>query len=151
MTLAWIENKSAETEQVIHSSTFEGTSDHDVQQAIDACIEKACTLLHQNIQDDSRFLLFEWDTTNAILTIVVTDDSKQQDSRDVVKCHFTLLDQKTITESASQDKTQQPRVDELAENILYWIKDYLTTCAPFLRYSLIAAFHQGSRATCTLL
>ncbi|WP_153039194.1 hypothetical protein [Microbulbifer sp. Q7] len=123
-----------ESEHNIHHSTIVGASEQDIQLAIDASVEKACDLLDNNIQDDSRYLLFGWNSEASILTIVVTDDDKRHDSRDVVQCHFVSGD-------------QQPD----PEDIQFWIKDYLTTCAPFLRYSLIAAFHLGSRASCTLL
>lgn len=122
-----------DTVYVIHHSSFAGTSDEDVQHAINTCIDKACDLLDKSIQENSRYFLFGWDNASSTLTILVTDETKAHDSPDVVKCDFS--------------GTQQ--LDP--EDIQYWIKDYLTTCAPFLRYSLIAAFHQESRASCTLL
>ncbi|MBB5210638.1 hypothetical protein [Microbulbifer hydrolyticus] len=122
------------SERVIHSASLEVTSDEKMQQAIDACIDKACGLLENNIQDDSRYMLFGWNVDTSTLTIVVTDDEKEHDSRNVVQCQFTAT-----------DESLDP------EDIHYWIKDCLTTCAPFLQYSLIAAFHQESRASCTLL
>ena len=122
------------SERVIHSASLEATSDEKMQQGIDACIEKACGLLENNIQDDSRYMLFGWDVDTSTLTIVVTDDEKERDSRNVVQCHFIVT-----------AKQLDP------EDIQFWIKDYLTTCAPFLRYSLIAAFHRESRVSCVLL
>ncbi|MFV8783033.1 hypothetical protein ACNKU7_11465 [Microbulbifer sp. SA54] len=160
MNLTWTENKTLSqpagdtgqrSEYVIHSSTIEKTSDDGVQRAIDACIDKACTLLPRNIRDDSRYLLFGWDAVNSTLTIVVTDDSKEKDSPDIVQCRFSSLVEKMNSESADPDHSQHSAADELADNIQYWIKDYLTTCAPFLRYSLIAAFYRESRSSCALL
>lgn len=139
------------TEFFIHYATCEGTSDSDVQLAINACTDKACALLDHNIRDDSRYLLFEWDSTNSTLTIVVTDDSKQKDSPQIVQCHFPALNHKLNTANETQDSKWQCQTAEIADHVHYSIKDYLTTCAPFLRYSLIAAFHQETRATCTLL
>ena len=121
-------------EQVIHRSQLNSTSEQEIQQAVDTCIEKACELLESNIQDDSRYLLFGWGADTSTLTIVVTDDDKVKDARDVMQCQFV-----------TGGKPLDP------EDIQFWIKDYLTTCAPFLRYSLIAAFHRESRANCTLL
>ncbi|WP_226704397.1 hypothetical protein [Microbulbifer elongatus] len=121
-------------EHVVHRCSVEYYSDQDAEIAINACIDKTCGLLDSNIQYHSRYLLFGWDTTSSTLTIVVTDDEKQRDSRDVVQCQFVAT-----------DKPLDP------EDIQFWIKDYLTTCAAFLRYSLIAAFHRESRANCTLL
>lgn len=143
MKLDWaIHEKSSRTgaaqgsdrEHVIYHSILDGASEQEIQLAIDISIEKACDLLESNIQDDSRYLLFGWDADTSTLTIVVTDDEKQRDSRDVVQCQFVAT-----------DKPLDP------EDIQFWIKDYLTTCAQFLRYSLIAAFHRESRASCTLL
>ncbi|WP_160153868.1 hypothetical protein [Microbulbifer sp. ALW1] len=122
------------TQHVIHQSSFNGSSTSDIPLAISACVDKACDLLENGIRDDSRFMLFGWDANASTLTIVVTDDDKVRDSRDVVQCEF-------ITDDHQLDP----------EDIQFWIKDYLTTCSQFLRYSLIAAFHRESRATCTLL
>lgn len=119
---------------VVHQCSVEGSTEREAQQAVDACIDKACALLEHSIQDDSRYLLFGWDADTSTLTIVVTDDQKQQDSRDLVKCHFI---------------GEHVRLNP--EDMQYWIKEYLSICTQFLRYSLIAAFHTGSRASCTLL
>ncbi|WP_428818351.1 hypothetical protein [Microbulbifer sp. MCCC 1A16149] len=118
----------------VHHGSCEGSSEHEVQKAVEACIDKACDLLEQNIQDDSRYLLFEWNPKTSTLAIVVTDDGKERDSRDVVQCHFV-----------ANDIALNP------DDIQFWIRDYLTTCTQFLHYSLIAAFHCDSRADCTLL
>ena len=125
---------SEDTAHALHLCEFKGESDRDVQLAINTSIDKACDLLEQNIQDDSRYLLFEWNAKASTLTIVVTDDGKERDSREVVQCHF-----------AANDIALNP------DDIQFWIRDYLTTCTQFLHYSLIAAFHRDSRADCTLL
>jgi len=137
MNLMWriVSEESKESpERVIHYANLEVTSDDETQRAIDTCIEKTCGLLENNFQEDSRYLLFGWDADASTLTIVVTDDEKQRDSRNVVECQFTAT-----------DEPLDP------EDIQYWIKDYLTTSTQFLRYSLIAAFHMGERKFCTLL
>ena len=143
MTLTWAVSENSaplnaatgnNTGYVVHHCRSDGNSNREIQEAINACIDKACALLGRSIQDDSRYMLFGWDADASTLTIVVTDDEKQRDSRNVVQCQFTAT-----------DESLDP------EDIQYWIKDYLTTCAPFLQYSLIAAFHQESRASCTLL
>jgi hypothetical protein len=82
-------------------------------------------------------MLFEWDEDNASLSIVVSDAKKAHDSPQMVKCCF-----KALSENMPSD---------YAENIHFWIRDYLTTCAGFMRYSLVAAFHTGNRNACTLL
>ena len=160
MNLNWAMSKRqnpAETalgdniEYVVHECRYEGNSDRDAQQAINACVDKACALLEQNIREDSRYLLFEWDVENSTLTIVVTDDSKQSDSRDIVKCHFSAIDQRLNPADADPHSEWQSDLSEFADDIQFWIRDYLTTCTQFLNYSLIAAFHRESRANCTLL
>lgn len=160
MDMNWIENDTAnpygatvgdDAEYTIHYSVFDGVSDSEVQLAINACTDKACELLEKNIREDSRYLLFGWDLSSSTLTIVVTDDGKEQDSQGIVKCQFAGIDQKFNSNEATAESDRGARARELADDVQYWIKDYLTTCAPFLRYSLIAAFHRGSRANCTLL
>ena len=134
MNLMWRTEGGNSPECAIHHTCIEVTSDDEMQQAIDSCIEKACGLLEHNIRDESRYLLFGWEPGTSTLSIVVTDDEKACDSPHTVRCHF-------IANAEQLDP----------EDIQYWIKDYLTTCAPFLRYSLIAAFHRESRASCVLL
>ena len=160
MELSWAINNGKDpfaaavgdhTQYTVHFSEFNGTSDNEVQQAINACVDRACELLEKNIRDDSRYLLFEWDVVYSILTIVVTDDAKEADSQYVVKCQFAAIDKKLTPENAQPDSEWESRVSEFAEDVQFWIKDYLTTCAPFLCYSLIAAFHRESRANCVLL
>ncbi|MCK7597397.1 hypothetical protein M0G74_08970 [Microbulbifer sp. CAU 1566] len=160
MELSWAINSGTDpfaaavgdhTQYTIHFSEFNGTSDNEVQQAINACVDRACELLEKNIRDDSRYLLFEWDVVYSMLTIVVTDDAKEKDSQYVVKCQLTAIDKKLTPENTQPNSEWESRVSEFAEDVQYWIKDYLTTCAPFLNYSLIAAFHRESRASCTLL
>ena len=105
-----------------------------IKQAIGEAIEKASSLLDANIDDESLFLMFEWDETQPCLTIAVTDDTKAKTSPDVVRCSFATLDE--------QYDTQQ---------IQLLVKDYLSTCKQFLRFSLVAMFNTGSRENCELL
>ncbi len=158
MNLNWIQQEGVNpfehltgdtTEYIVHYSEFEGDSDEQIESAVHACIDKMSTLLDKNVHDDSMFLLFEWDVVYSILTIVVTDSAKQKDSSDVVKCSFTAIDSKM--RGAEPGDEQELKVNDLAENIQFWIKDYLPTCTTFLRYSLVAAFHRESRDKCSLL
>ena len=126
--------QASDREYTIYQANAEGKTAQSVQHAIERSIDKACDLLKDNIEDDSRFLLFGWNAETSTLTILVSDDEKYRDSQGVVQCQLTA---------------NGLQLDP--EDIQFWIKDYLSTCAPFLRYSLIAAFHRGSRANCTLL
>lgn len=137
------------TEFVIHFAEFDGDSDEQVEAAINACIDRASALLDKNVHDNSMFLLFEWDPVYSILTIVVTDSSKERDSTDVVKCSFPAIDTKMQHFKPSDE--WERKTNDYAEDIQFWIKDYLATCTSFLGYSLVAAFHKESRDKCVLL
>jgi len=156
MNLNWIQKEGANerltgdtAEYIVHCAEFDGTSDEQVESAVHACIDKMSTLLDKNVHDDSMFLLFEWDVVYSILTIAVTDSAKQKDSSDVVKCSFTAIDSKMRVVESSE--ARESKVNELVENIQFWIKDYLPTCTTFLRYSLVATFHRESRENSLLL
>jgi hypothetical protein len=137
MNLNWKDKKGVKS--TVHYTEFEGVPDDQVQLAINLCIDKMAQLLGSNIKDDSMYLMFEWDISHSNLTIVVTDETKSHDSDNVVQCYFTNVDETLKSEY------------ELAEDVEFWVRDYLTTCTVFLNYSLIAAFHCGSRAASKLL
>lgn len=158
MNLNWIQQKGVNAfegligyapEYIVHYAEYDGTSDEQIESAVHACIDKMSTLMDKNVHDDSMFLLFEWDVAYSALTIVVTDSAKQKDSSDVVKCSFTAIDSKMRT--VEPGDARELKVNDLAENIQFWIKDYLPTCTTFLRYSLVAAFHRESRENSFLL
>lgn len=120
--------------QIIH---FVSNPEHfTTKELVEGCVEKATSLLHINIEDESLYFLIEWNQQDKQLSIVVTDDSKQKDSKELTQCKLT-------------DDTQS--CDELAENIQYWARDYLTTFDAFINYSLVALFHQDTRQKTRLL
>ncbi|WP_054112562.1 hypothetical protein [Marinagarivorans algicola] len=119
----------------IHNAKCSHSEHLALKLAIEQCIEKACSLLVSNIQNDSLYLLFEWFPDVATLSVVVTDSSKMQDAPYVIECQFTLSDNNA----------------DMSEQIQYWIRDYLTTCASFMQYSLVAAFHSQGREHSVLL
>jgi hypothetical protein len=136
MYLDWQENHSASDQaaaddRIVYLAQCDGDTDETLRNAIRDSIEKAVSLLHLTIRDDSLYLLFEWDKREACLDIVVTDAQKQQDSDRIVRCCM----------SATEDNCS----DETAEKIQFWIRDYLTTCDGFFAYSLVAVFHSHSR------
>lgn len=143
--LAWktsdIERTSPQydkTKQTLHSSTCRIEKAEQLVPIVNQCIEKAACLLAENLTDESRYLMFEWQQDKKELTIVVTDDSKLNDSQHIVKCQFTQFD------CLDSD-------NEFAQNMRESIHNYLTTCSEFMRYSLIAAFHVDSRQNSILL
>lgn len=128
------DNQKGEARYTLHSLQVDDCSQDNITQALASAIETASALLDSNIDDESLFLFFEWDNASSTLTIAVTDDTKQKTSPDVVRCTFATL--------SEQQNAQQ---------IQLLIKDYLSTCKQFLRFSLVAMFHTGSREHCELL
>lgn len=110
----------------------------DLKLALEACAAKAISLLDKAIQENSLYLLFEWNSETRRLNIVVTDASKQQDSP--IRLNITFPQVATLG-------TQE----ELAESIHFLLKDYLASCSAFFAYSLVAIFHSSNRANSQLL
>lgn len=138
MHLHWQENtiqSNTGSQQHQHVSQYLGDTDQSIKAALGQCVEKAAELLPVNIQDDSLFLLFEWNKEHSQLNIVVSDADKNQDSPHLVRCDFTGL--------------QNPAAYQ--EKVSYWLTDYLTTCAAFMNFSLVAAFYVNNRQESTLL
>jgi len=160
MNLVWKEHQGVNpfeaaagdtTEYVVYLSEVENHSDEMVKSSIESCIEKSVSYLPKNVKDESRYMLFEWDVVYSILTIVVTDDAKEYDSPMVVKCCFSGLDDLTQAVQAKSENEWERYVNDYAEKVKYWIKDYLTTCPGFMNYSLVATFHCEDRSNCVLL
>ena len=138
-------------EHVIHLAYFKELGEDKLKLAVINCIDKAIELLPQNIGDDSRYLLFEWDVVHSTLTIVMTDDSKEKDSRHITKCIMSALDEKMNELASTSEKAWENKREELSESVKYWIHNYLTTSSGFMRYSLVAVFHNESRKNTQLL
>ncbi|WP_323815003.1 hypothetical protein [Cellvibrio sp. NN19] len=103
-----------------------------LKDGLEACAAKAINLLNDNIQDDSLYLLFEWNPQTNSLKVVVTDANKQQDAPISVGADFEQTDIAT-------------------EQVKFLLSDYLASCSAFFRYSLVAIFHSSSRTDSTLL
>ncbi|ARN72766.1 hypothetical protein [Oceanicoccus sagamiensis] len=129
------------TEGVIYSYRCEDNEDVAIRKVINQSIDKAVSLFHRNVWDQSRYVIFGWDRESKVLSIAVSDDSKTVDSPDTVQCEIAHY----LTSGQGQDLDQQ------ADNIQYWIRDHLTTCGEFFSYSLIAVFHRQSRDKTVLL
>ena len=139
--LTW--NTTPDTNHLIHSTHIDESSEKTVKLAIEACTDKAVSFLKTNIQDDSLYLLFEWDAQAAILTVVVTDATKTHDSHNIVKAIFNSV--------ANNLQGQHEDTEAYADLIKFWLHDYLTTCSAFFSYLLVAIFHSSTRANTELL
>lgn len=149
MPLIWKEHTTSE------SCTFLAqVQEHNnsaISSAIACSIDKAVSQLNDNIDDNSRYLVFEWDAKNSILSIVVTDEKKENDAPIVVKCCFTALAEKTKKLTNTSLSEWEIKVKQNTENIKDIIRDYLTTCHSFFSYSLVAVFHSEGRSNSVLL
>jgi hypothetical protein len=119
--------------------------DAELELLIIACVDKAVSLMPQNIDDDSQYLLFEFDSSDT-LRVVMTDNSKQQESGHRVACDMSAL-----TPYLAQSSYWKFKDERFADIVKYCIRDYLTTCGAFMRYSLVATFSEGDRARTELL
>ncbi len=126
----------------LHSTSALDSDENTLRKTIEACADKAIGLLKTNIQDDSLYLLFEWNEESTTLNIVVTDATKQNDTPELVSCTFPHLALALVNEEQKAANT---------ESIKFWLHDYLTTCAAFFSYSLVAIFHSSTRNNTELL
>ncbi len=129
------------------NTTIHSTSELDIDESkicktIEACADKVIGLLKTNIQDDSLYLLFEWNEELAQLKIVVTDAAKKNDAQESVCCTFSNLALSLLNQEQRAAYT---------DIIKFWLHDYLTTCTAFFSYSLVAIFHCSTRDNTELL
>lgn len=119
-----------------------------VKQAIEATAANIISLLADNIQDDSLYLLFEWDPIKLELIASITDASKTRDAAPHICCDFPDI----RSSFARLDPTEQleQQVD-LTECVKFWLHDYLATSTAFLKFSLVAIFHASTRESTELL
>ncbi len=136
INLDWKRQISTNNQCEIISATVENSQRELIHLAIKNTVDKAVSLLADNIKDNSRYFLCEWEPLINCLTIVVTDDSKTIDGNTAVK----------LTLSASPKNNE-----ELTDDVRHWIHNYLTTHAGFMQFSLIAIFHSSSRNKTILL
>jgi hypothetical protein len=124
--------------QTIYTSRFTGSDQPALKHALETCATKAVGLLELNIEQDSLYLLFEWNPLAAMLTIVVTDADKTRDSAYKVQASFPDL------LPASTDES-------LPDTIKFLLSDFLASYSPFFSYSLVAIFHSSNRQETSLL
>ena len=124
------------------------TAHNSLKDELETCAAKAISLLDKNIQDDSLYLLFEWNARTAELNVVVTDAGKQQDSPFSVGAHFPALQQEIQLLPVAD---QEAKIETINEWIKFLLSDYLASCSAFFRYSLVAIFHSSTRSNSNLL
>ncbi len=141
-------NTITDNKKINHSCDFVSLSNEQLKLAMQACAGKAVSILKENIQDESLYLMFEWSPEDSILTIVLTDAAKQQDACQKVTGVFLELNRSLnqLTPAARAEQTQTT-----TELIQFWLYDYLTTCSEFFKYSLVAIFHSSTRNNSQLL
>jgi len=124
-------------ELVLVAAEASVTDEQDLQLAVDEAIEYGVQLMATNVRDKSRYFICEWNTLELRLNIVVTDESKTEESPIALELSLPGM--------ADMDRQKS------TELIQFWITDYLSTCSAFLRFSVIALFHTGDRTRGTLL
>lgn len=125
---------------LIHYVQCDDPQDTVVQSFINSAIDRSIAIIPQSMHDDARYLLFNWDPYKASLTAVTTDDAKSHDAPESIQLDIPAWQVSTSSEAPRQ-----------TEKLHYWIRDYLTTCAEFLHYSLIAVYCEGDRSKTRLL
>ena len=138
--LIW--NSLTQHNRTLHTALVAEISEATVRKSIEACAEHAISTLNENIQDDSLYLLCEWQPATAELSISVTDARKTHDAPNSYRCVFTELARTLVDEKTQQTYT---------ESVKFWLHDYLSSYAPFFNYSLVAIFHSSTREQTELL
>lgn len=126
-------------DRLIYSAQTDVHDNHGIKQALEAAARQAIALLDTSIKDDSLYLLFSWKQPAQQLQVVVTDASKTRDSDTQVQLSF------------SQQPRESLSPEDFAEQLHFWLKDFLASYAPFFRYSLVAIFSAGDRTQTRLL
>jgi hypothetical protein len=143
--LNWTTSSTPTT--IIHAASVADSAAASVKASVEAATDQAVALLKNNIQDDSLYLLFEWNADAAKLTILVTDASKTQDAPELVCCSFPML----ALEASNSDARGALTSATSTDSVKFWLHDYLTTCTAFFSYSLVAIFHSSTRSNTELL
>ncbi|MEX1668172.1 hypothetical protein AB4876_04565 [Zhongshania guokunii] len=151
MAVQWTESATElnGSECILHRAVIAASATLEINQVLAECVERAAALLDQNVDDDSLYLLFEWEAATSILTAVVTDDSKSRDAKHRVQCDMSAMN--TAIAELSASNQWQYQGESFTDIVKHGLRDYLTTCTGFMRFSLVAAFHSGSRQQSELL
>ena len=120
----------------IHTAHVVACDDVTIKNAIEATVEKAVSHIGDNVKDESRYIIFEWNADAASLSIAITDDTKTQDAHHIVVCVFSDF-----------------KIDaqESAVYVRVLIMDYLPVCSGLMKSSLVAVYHSEGRNRTSLL
>ncbi|MGS2717288.1 hypothetical protein ACVBE9_03895 [Eionea flava] len=142
--MEWTTEKNTDNTQTVYYSHCKNNNEAAIKHAVNQTLEKAISYLYDNIQDDSLYFLVEWNNDDQSLAVVVTDDSKQKESKHKVHCDFSEIGNSKVVD----ENTPSP-ID--VSSIQYWARDLLTTDTQYIRFSLVAIFSQGDRQKTQLL
>lgn len=141
----WQQQSSAQG--TAYLNCFNGYDQPALKHALENCAAKAVSLLDTAIDDDSLYLLFEWNPLAAELQVVVTDATKQRDSAHTIQAQFPDL----RAQLHPAESGNSASIDALNETVKFLLSDFLASYSPFFSYSLVAIFHSSSRAETQLL
>ena len=131
---------SQDTQHILHVANCQSNQEPALKHAVIDTAHKAAQLLVDNIEDDSLYLMFIWNSHESTLTVVVTDDTKSRDAVHVVRCAFPVAIEKS-----------QSLGEPFSSFASYWIRDYLTTSSDYMKFSMVATFADGSRDVSNML
>ncbi len=120
-----------------HSSICDQATESGIKLSALEAADYALVMLGESIDDDAMYCLFDWDESQSTLSIVVTDQSKACDGKNIISIRFSGINDALIGEQADTMK--------------FWLRDHLTTSADFMKYSLVAGFTRDARNTVELM
>ncbi|WP_444921634.1 hypothetical protein ACJJID_04290 [Microbulbifer sp. CnH-101-G] len=138
-------------EYEVHSTESPALSSDDIYQDLAENLERAVSKFNQNVNDTSRFFLIHWEPLASTLTLSVTDDQRENDSRVLVRCHFTALEKQLQESEYESDSEKQAALGMFSEDLHFWCKEFLSTDQGFSQFSLIALFTDSTRDRAVIL
>src|SRR5690554_1661401 len=134
----FVSNDPHAAEGRFHHAQSNAMDDSALVNDTDAALDKAVSFLNANVKNESRYFLVEWNRPSSTLRLAVTDDAKLEDGADVVVLGFTALNAKIQTAGDLERELY-------SEKMQFWVKEYLSICAGFMDYSLVAVFTDSTR------
>ncbi|WP_226647457.1 hypothetical protein [Microbulbifer variabilis] len=138
-------------EYEVLSTESRALNSDEIYQDLAESLELAISKLNQNVNETSRFFLIHWEPLTSTLTLSVTDDQRENDSRVVVRCLFTVLEKQIQESRYESDSKQQTAQVEFSEDLHFWCKEFLSTDQGFSQFSLIALFTDSTRDRAVIL
>ncbi|MBA4502665.1 hypothetical protein [Marinobacterium marinum] len=116
-----------------HATESSSADDEALKQDVEACLDKAVSLLNANVRNESLYFFVEWHPAQSVLKMLVTGTDKVCQAQTIPVCRFAAVD----AERAAQV--------EFVELMKFWIKDYLSLVPGFMDFSLVAMFTDTDR------